>query len=99
MPAHKGTIDFRKVKEIVAIEQVLESYGVALKRQRQQLVGCCPIHKGRNAKAFVVDPTKGAWRCFGDCDKGGSVIDLVAELERISTVEAARLLSDRYGTK
>lgn len=99
MPKHDGTIDFRKLKEAVRIEQVLDDYGVTLKRSGRQLAGCCPIHKGDNAKAFVVNPAKGVWRCFADCDRGGSVIDLVSELERIPIRDAALMLIERYGVK
>ena len=89
-------IDFAQVKRDVAIEQVLERYGVSLKRSGRQLAGCCPVHGGSNPRAFVVSPQKNAWRCFGDCNRGGSVIDLVAELERVSLNEAARLLIDWF---
>lgn len=99
MSETKGTIDFAKLKQAVSIERVLDAYGVTLKRSGTQLVGCCPIHKGANAKAFVVSPQKGAWRCFADCNRGGSVIDLVAELERISIRDAARLLAQRYSMR
>jgi DNA primase len=96
MTTHKRTIDFRRVKDAVSIERVLADYGVKLKRSGTQLVGCCPIHKGSNPRAFVVNPAKGAWRCFGDCNRGGSTLDLVAELEGISLRDAALLLIERY---
>jgi hypothetical protein len=90
-------IDFSKVKQDVGVEQVLERYGVSLKKSGRQLAGCCPIHGGSNPRAFVVSREKNAWRCFADCDRGGSVIDLVAELERVSPLEAAHLLIDWFG--
>ena len=96
VPVANPAIDFAQVKRDVAIEQVLERYGVSLKRSGRQLAGCCPIHSGSNPHAFVVSPQKNAWRCFGDCNRGGSVIDLVAELERVPLNEAARLLIDWF---
>lgn len=89
-------IGFAEVKRNVAVEHVLERYGVPLRESGRQLAGCCPIHGGSNPRAFVVSPEKNAWRCFGNCNRGGSVIDLVAELERVSTAEAARLLIDWF---
>lgn len=90
------TIDFQRINRDAAIEQVLDRYGVSLKVSGRQLAGCCPIHGGSNPRAFVVSRTKNAWRCFGDCNRGGSVIDLVAELERVTPLEAARLLVDWF---
>jgi hypothetical protein len=89
-------IDFSKVKRNVAIEHVLERYGVALKKSGRQFAGCCPIHGGSNPRAFVVSPEKNAWRCFADYNRGGSVIDLVAELEDVSPLEAAQRLIDWF---
>lgn len=97
MPDTTGTIDFGRLKLAAPIEQVLAFYGVSLKRMGTQLVGRCPIHKGSNPRAFVVSPAKNVWRCFGDCDRGGSVVDLVALLENASPVAAARLIARRLG--
>lgn len=58
---------------------------------------CCPIHRGTNPRTFVVSTAKNAWRCFGDCNRGGNVIELVAALENLSPTEAARLLAERLG--
>lgn len=97
MPKRRGAIDFPKVKDAAAIEQVLDRYGVALKRSGKQLTACCPIHKGSNPRAFVVDPKKNVWRCFADCDRGGTVIDLVAEMEHVSANEAAFMIAQWFG--
>jgi len=97
MPDTTGTIDFGRLKLAAPVEQVLATYGVTLKRMGTQLVGRCPIHKGSNPRAFVVSPAKNVWRCFGDCDRGGSVVDLVALLENASPAAAARLIAQRLG--
>jgi CHC2 zinc finger len=91
-------LDFPDVKRAVPITAVLERYGILhdLKRIGTQLFGVCPIHQGTNKKQFVVDPDKGLWRCFGDCDRGGNTISLVAELEHVGISEAARLVSDWF---
>ncbi len=86
--------DFQQIKR-VPITAVLERYGILseLKRTGRQLQGRCPIHKGKNPKAFVVDPQKNLWRCFGDCDRGGSTFELVSELEGIEIRAAAELIA------
>lgn len=97
MPNDGRAIDISKVKEAAPIERVLAHYGITLKKSGRQLAGCCPIHKGSNKRAFVVDPHKGVWRCFADCDRGGTVIDLVVEIENVSAREAAFMIADWLG--
>lgn len=78
---------------------VLSRYGVLdqLKRVGSQLSGCCPIHDGTNPKQFVVHLTSNNWHCFGDCNRGGGVINLVALKERITARSAAQLLAEWFG--
>jgi CHC2 zinc finger len=90
--------DFQHIKHVVPLEAVLEHYGILseLKRIGTQLFGTCPIHQGKNRKQFVCDLDKQVWRCFGDCDRGGSTLELVAEIERVEIPEAARLIADWF---
>lgn len=87
--------DFQEIKRVVPLTAVLERYGILseLKRSGTQLHGVCPIHRGRNRKQFVVDPKKNLWRCFGDCDRGGSTIELVSAIEGIEIRPAAELIA------
>jgi hypothetical protein len=80
----------------VPITAVLERYGLLaeLKRIGQSFTGRCPIHKGSNCKQFVVDPARNLWRCFSPHhDAGGGVLEFVAEIENITTREAATLIA------
>jgi hypothetical protein len=90
--------DFQAIKRLVPLAAVLERYGVLakLKRSGTQLVGTCPIHQGTNRKQFVVDPHQNVWRCFGDCDRGGSTIELVSSLEGIEIRQAAALIAEWF---
>ena len=90
--------DFQEIKRVVPLTAVLERYGILseLKRSGTQLHGVCPIHHGRNRKQFVVDPQKNLWRCFGDCDRGGSSIELVSSLEGIELRAAAELIASWF---
>jgi DNA primase len=92
-------VDFADIKRAVPLEHILSHYGVldAMKRSGSQLTGCCPIHKGSNRRQFVVDLTKNSWRCFGDCDRGGGTLELVAEIERVDIAEAARRIARWFG--
>ena len=92
---HAERVYFEQLKRTVSIGAVLERYGILsdLKRVGSQHKGCCPIHQGSNPKQFVVDLNKGLWHCFGDCDRGGGILELVAELEHVDIRDAALLIA------
>ena len=89
--------DYQQIK-LVPLAAILERYNILaeLKRIGTQHFGTCPIHKGNNRKQFVCDLNKNVWRCFGDCNRGGSTIELVSELEGVEIREAARLISEWF---
>ena len=68
-------IDYERLRLLVPLSLILSHYGLdaGLKRVGSQLVGCCPIHKGSNRRAFVVNLHKNVWHCFGGCGGGGAL--------------------------
>lgn len=85
----KDWVDFEVVKKMVPLEMALRHYQVpGLRRQRQHLVGRCPIHRGQRDDSFRASLGENIFHCFG-CQAGGSVLDFVAALERCSIREAA----------
>ena len=95
-------VDFELIKRTVPLAAILERYGVVpeLKRVGAQLKGRCPVHKGGNPRQFVVDLNKNVWRCFSpECDRGGGMLELVAELERVEIIEAALLVAEWFCIK
>lgn len=93
-------LDIKRIKETVTIDDVLSRYvATPLRRVATGRVGACPICGGANRKsrAFKVSADGRAWYCFGDCKRGGSVIDLVMALERCDLPTAAKLLAARFG--
>ncbi|MBZ0252982.1 MAG: toprim domain-containing protein [Candidatus Methylomirabilis sp.] len=97
-----GWVSFAQVKEKVPLVEVLERYGAKLRPEgsRGKLVGVCPIHgSGANPNQFHVDPSKGeggAWYCFGDCGRGGNVLDFVAAMEKTDLRKAALILKNSW---
>ena len=85
---------FQDVKR-VPLAAILERYGILpdLKPVGAQHFGRCPVHHGTNKKQFVCDLNKNLWKCFGDCDRGGSTIELVSALEGIEPRAAAELIA------
>lgn len=68
---------------------------VALKRKGNNLWGLCPFH-GEKTPSFSVSPQKGIYKCFG-CGVGGNVITFAKEYNKLSFVEALKLLAEFAG--
>ena len=97
--AQGGWVDFRLLKKQVSIEQILKHYellGSLIRKGDDALVGVCPIHRGHNANQFSISLTKNAWHCFGDCSKGGNVLDLVMRMEGLTDIRQAGLLMQEW---
>ena len=76
------------------IVSVVSSY-VELRPKGRRLWGLCPLH-GEKTPSFSVSPDKQMFYCFG-CHAGGTVIQFVMQMERLSFVEAVKLLANRVG--
>ena len=87
---HSRFVGFDRLKQCVSMEQVLQRYGLLekLRRSGESLSGVCPVHRGHNPAQFRVNLSRNCWICFGDCHSGGSIIDLVARMERIGIRDA-----------
>lgn len=70
------------------IESVLERAGVKLIVHGNNKKALCPFHREKTP-SFTVTIDKGLWHCFG-CARGGSVIDLIAQLEGKEPAEVLR---------
>jgi DNA primase len=90
-------VDFSAVKRTVSLEAVLRHYQIpGLRRHRDQLQGCCPIHHGQRDDSFRAHLTKNIFQCFA-CQACGSVLDFVAAMEQCSIREAALRLQQWFG--
>lgn len=81
-----------RIKTTITVDDVLARHGATpLRRVAKGRAGSCPIcgaGTNKKSRAFTVSADGRAWYCFGDCRRGGSVIDLVMALERCSLAEA-----------
>lgn len=94
MDAQKDWVDYRLFKQAVSMQAVLDRYGINwLRRNKDELRGRCPIHKGEEDRSFHVNIAKSAFQCFS-CGAKGNVLELVALIERCSIREAALKLLD-----
>ncbi len=87
-------IAYDTIKNTIRISDVLRRYGFPYHNTLSYRIPC-PIHKGCDSN-FSVSERNGLWNCFSICGRGGSVIDLVAELEKISVAEAAKKLQNDF---
>jgi DNA primase len=95
MRQHKR-VDFKALRQRVPIEQVCDLLGIPLRKTGSQLRGPCPICSHASDRCFVVTPAINRFWCFGDCQSGGDVIELVSQVKRLSHKDAAQLLADHF---
>jgi len=71
---------------------------IRLEKKSGRWWGRCPFHAGGQEKtpSFKVDPDLKTYHCFG-CNKGGSVIGFVMEIENLSYPEALKNIAGKMG--
>jgi DNA primase catalytic core len=79
------------VKRSHNLIEVIESYGVKLRKKGTNFVGLCPFHKEKTP-SFTINPKTNLYHCFG-CNAGGDVIGFVCKKEGIGFREAVQKLS------
>jgi CHC2 zinc finger len=91
-------VDYRYLKTCVSIMMILDHYGWVreLKGSANVVRSRCPIHDGSNDKQFTINIKNNTWFCFGDCRRGGSILELVSALENIEIHEAAVRIASWY---
>jgi DNA primase len=72
----------------------VEDY-VRLEKKGGRYWGLCPFHHEKTP-SFTVDPERKLYYCFG-CHKGGTVVDFLMEMDKLSYVEALENLAKRFG--
>jgi DNA primase len=73
---------------------VAEDY-VRLEKRGGRYWGLCPFHNEKTP-SFTVDPDRKMYHCFG-CGQGGSIINFVMEMDKLTFPEAVETLARRFG--
>ena len=76
------------IKARVKIADVMEAYGIKLKRSGSGFLACCPFHNDRSPSMSVSNEL---YCCYG-CDAGGDVIRFVEDMKVCSSAEAAEAI-------
>ena len=74
------------------IVSVVSGY-LPLKKDGRRYWGLCPFHHEKTP-SFSVNSELNLYYCFG-CKAGGNVVQFVMEMERVSYLEAVKMLADR----
>jgi len=84
-----------QVRERINIREMIESYGIPLKKRGPRYVGLCPLHHERTP-SFYANPDQQNYHCFG-CGAHGDVFSFVMAMDHVSFPEAKRRLAARVG--
>jgi DNA primase len=85
------------IKSRVDLAQVVAERGIKLQRKGQHLFALCPFHTEKTP-SFVVTPHRGLFHCFG-CGVAGDAIGFLVRYDRVSFLEAVRMLAARAGVE
>ena len=95
--APAGQVSFRRLKELVTIEQVAaQMCGVSLKRQGKELRGPCPICHADSKRCFAINPVKQTAYCHS-CSAGGDLLKLVSLVKSCTLREAGVAIAESFG--
>jgi len=90
------SIDFSRIRADNPLLDVISRY-VELARRGSEFVGHCPFHDDNKPSFTLYNSSDGLmrYRCFacGAGSEGGDVIDFIAAIENVDTVEACKILS------
>jgi DNA primase len=92
-------IDFKRVRELVPMSQVLEFLDWhPTARTGEQLRGPCPIHgtESKRSRVFSVDIRGNRFQCF-KCGAEGNQLDLWVKVNKLRLFDAAQNLCERAG--
>jgi DNA primase len=87
--------ELERLKREVSLKRLIEGQGLKLSVQGKDLACRCPWHEGDDTPSCIVSPKTNLWHCFG-CDAGGTVIDWVMRLHRVSFRHACELLAKQH---
>lgn len=84
--------EIARLKNEVAVERLVESAGIELKKSGKDWIGRCPFHDD-NTASLVVTPAKNLWHCFG-CGAAGDALQWVIKKNGVSFRHAVELLRE-----
>jgi len=74
------------------IKDLVESYGIELKKTGNLYLGFCPFHDDKNTPNFYVYPHTNSWFCYKE-NIGGDILLFIAKMEHVERYEVAKKLA------
>ncbi|MBW3599729.1 MAG: toprim domain-containing protein [Planctomycetes bacterium] len=106
--AKRPYVSFAEIKEKVPIPDVLATLGIAERfaRKGDSLTGVCPLPGHQhgpcpNPEQFKINRKDGVWlwHCFGDCQIGGDVIELVKQMTGFDNSHVRFWFAEKFGDR
>ncbi len=94
-----GTISQNSIEQVRQANDIVDVIGqyIRLKKRGRNFTALCPFHVEKTP-SFSVSQEKQIFHCFG-CGKGGNVFTFLMEHEKLSFLDAVRLLARRAGIR
>ncbi|MDI9587975.1 MAG: DNA primase [Acidobacteriota bacterium] len=87
--------DIARVRDAVAIDEIVGDYVTLRPAGVGSMKGLCPFHDEKTP-SFHVRPHLGLWHCFG-CGEGGDTIAFLQKIDHLSFTEAVEYLAQKAG--
>jgi len=73
------------LKKSFLISEIIQQYGVEVKKNNQSDVALCPFHK-ENTPSFFINDDKGVFKCFG-CGISGNIYTFIKKIKGIRNIQ------------
>ena len=84
-----------EIKSRVALQELVASRGIKLRRTGMDYVGLCPFHVEKTP-SFHIFTDSGRYKCFG-CGRSGDMIDFIQEIDGLTRADAIKKLCMMLG--
>ncbi len=86
-----------EIKSRINLAELIESYGLAVRRTGSSAKVCCPFHKEKTP-SFHINLERNIYKCFG-CGESGDALSFVQKYEGLTFIDALKKLADQAGVK
>jgi len=69
---------------------------LVMRRTGDLYKGLCPFHK-EDSPSFVITPARNRWKCWGECDEHGDIMDFIMKMEKVEFKEACQMAAEFAG--
>lgn len=89
-------LDIRRIKDAASIKDVMEDYGITLRKSGAEYECLCPFHDDHHLGSFKVSIRRNIYHCFS-CGAQGGPTNFLMEYAGMTFPDAIRYLGAKYG--